>query len=209
MISRYVAGEFRRVPGRRSAIMNALEISGGESLVERQVAELGSLVQSLERVSKAPGGADITKISQFLAGLFAVDPDEVAILGLSDKNKSLKFLVPEKLASVGTIPLSSTSALAAKSARDRRAEVINNFSNTRHATVFEGVPMGRAPGESIQKIMSAPILDGSKKVVGVAQISRKGRSVADAGPDFTQKDLRVLISLSPLLDRLVRLFDFS
>lgn len=177
-------------------------------MVERQVTEFGSLVQSLERLSKAPGAAEVAKISQILSALFTVDPDEVAVMALNEKSKSLKFLMPEKLAAVGTIPLSSTSALAAKSARDRRAEVINNFSSTRHATVFEGVPMGRAPGELIQKIMSAPILNGTK-VVGVVQISRKGRSGSDAGPDFTQKDLRVLISLSPLLDRLVRLFKQS
>ena len=177
-------------------------------MTDRQFAELGSLVENLERAGKAPGAADTTKISHALAKLFGVDPDEVAVLALSDKNKSLKFLFPEKLAAVGTIPLSSTSALAAKSARERRAEVVNNFSGTRHATVFEGVPMGRAPGEMIQKIMSAPILHDSK-VVGVVQISRKGRTVADAGPDFTQKDLRALMLLAPLLDRFVRLFEIS
>jgi GAF domain len=177
-------------------------------MIERHFAELGSLVEALERAGKAPRAADTAKISQNLAKLFAVDPDEVAVLALSDKNKSLKFLFPEKLAAVGTIPLTSTSALAAKSARERRAEVINNFSSTRHATVFEGVPMGRASDELIQKIMSAPILQGSR-VVGVVQISRKGRTVADAGPDFTQKDLRTLTSLIPLLDRFVRLFEIS
>jgi hypothetical protein len=177
-------------------------------MIDRQFAELGSLVESLERAGKAPEAADTKKISQDLAKLFGVDPDEVAILALSDKEKSLKFLFPEKLVAVGTIPLSSTSALAARSARERRSEVVNNFSVTRHATVFEGVPMGRAPGELIQKIMSAPILHGSK-VSGVVQISRKGRTVADAGPDFTQKDLRTLASLTPLLDRFVRLFGIS
>ena len=177
-------------------------------MIDRQFAELGSLIEALERVGQAPVAGDTTKISQYLAKLFGVDPDEVAILALSVKDKSLKFLVPEKLVAVGTIPLSSTSALAARSARERRSEVVNNFSVTRHATVFEGVPMGRAPGELIQKIMSAPILQGSK-VVGVVQISRKGRTIADAGPDFTQKDLRTLTSLGPLLDRFVRLFEIS
>jgi GAF domain-containing protein len=116
----------------------------------------------------------------------------------------LKFVIPEKLAAVGTIPLSSTSALAARTARERRPELANNFSNARHATVFEGVPLGRDPAETIQKIMSAPIMDGGQ-VLGVVQISRKGRTSPEAGPDFTQKDLRVLTSISPTLGRVLKL----
>jgi hypothetical protein len=56
----------------------------------------------------------------------------------------------------------------------------------------------------IQKIMSAPILEG-QRVHGVVQISRKGRSPVDAGPDFTQKDLGTLTSLSPFLLRFLKL----
>jgi hypothetical protein len=81
---------------------------------------------------------------------------------------------------------------------------VNNFSTARHANVFEAVPLGRDPSELIQKIMSAPILDGSR-VHGVVQISRKAVSLAQAGADFTQKDLRTLVSLSPTLDRFLKL----
>jgi hypothetical protein len=40
----------------------------------------------------------------------------------------------------------------------------------------------------------------------VVQISRKGRTTADSGPDFTQKDLRALVALAPILDRFLKLF---
>jgi GAF domain len=143
-------------------------------------------------------------VAKALAKLFGVDPDEVAILKTVPKYKSLKFVLPEKLSMVGTIPLTSTSALAARTARERRPELANNFSTARHATVFEAVPMGRDPGETIHKIMSAPILDGTR-VHGVVQISRKGRSLKQTGPDFTQKDLHTLVSLSPILDRFLKL----
>jgi hypothetical protein len=56
----------------------------------------------------------------------------------------------------------------------------------------------------IQKIISAPILDG-KAIHGVVQICRKAGTLAGAGPDFTQKDLRALAALSPMLDRFLRL----
>jgi hypothetical protein len=52
--------------------------------------------------------------------------------------------------------------------------------------------------------MSVPILDGNK-VHGVVQISRKAATLAQAGADFTQKDLRALISLAPMLDRFLKL----
>src|SRR6266849_359299 len=120
--------------------------------------------------------------------------------GLNPKDKSLRFVIPVKLATVGSIPLSSATALASRTARDRRPELVNNFSTARHASVFEGVPLGRHPAEMIHKIMSAPIVDGTH-VRGVVQISRKGRSNSAAGHDFTQKDLHFLIKIAPALER--------
>jgi hypothetical protein len=116
----------------------------------------------------------------------------------------LKFVIPEKFTPVGTIPLTSTSALASRTARERKPELVNNFSSARHANVFEAVPLGRDPSELIQKIMSAPILDGTR-VHGVVQISRKAATLATAGADFTQRDLRTLASLSGTLDRFLKL----
>ena len=171
---------------------------------EAQIASLGSLVSSLESGEANVNTESLGEMAAMIAAIFGVDRDEVAILRLVPRYKALKFVVPEKLTPVGTIPLTSTSALAARTARERKAEIINNFSTARHANVFEAVPLGRDPGELIQKIMSVPILDGGK-VHGVVQISRKARSVAAAGADFTQKDLRSLTSLSSVLHRFLKL----
>jgi hypothetical protein len=139
-----------------------------------------------------------------MAKRFGVKEDEVAIMEIAPSGRFLRFVIPEKLREVGTIPLSSNTALAARTARERRSDVLNNFPIARHATVFEGVPLGRRPGESIQKIMSAVILRGNV-VVGVVQICRKGASLSDAGPDFTSRDLSELQSLNPALSRLLAL----
>jgi hypothetical protein len=165
---------------------------------------LGSLVATMESTGAVPDSDSLDRVTRILAKLFAVDVDEVAILKLVPKYKSLKFVIPEKLTPVGTIPLTSTTALAARTARERKAEVVNNFSSARHANVFEAVPLGRDPSELIQKIISAPILDGTR-IQGVVQISRKARSLSEAGADFTQKDLRTLVSLSSTLDRFLKL----
>jgi GAF domain-containing protein len=172
--------------------------------VDQQNADLGSLVSTLESSGVAPNSDALANVARTLAKLFGVDSDEVAILKVVPKYKSLKFVIPEKLSPVGSIPLTSTTALAARTAREGKPDLVNNFSSARHANVFEGVPLGRDPSELIQKIMSAPILDGTR-VHGVVQISRKARSLSQAGADFTQRDLRILVSLSPSLDRFLKL----
>jgi GAF domain-containing protein len=172
---------------------------------EKQTIDLGSLLDTMVQTGHPPATGELARMAEALGKMFDVDPDEVAILTVSHKNKSLKFVIPEKLSVVGSIPLSSTSALAARTARERRAELTNTFNTSRHASVFEGVPLGRRQGESIHKMMSAPIVDGTK-VIGVIQISRKGHSASNAGPDFTQKDLRALTALSPTLELFLKLF---
>src|ERR1700682_2281717 len=164
-------------------------------MTEKQVIDLGSILDAMIEGGHPPATVELAQVAEALGKMFDVDPDEVAILAVSSKGKSLKFVIPEKLAIVGSIPLTSTNALAARTARERKAELANNFSTSRHASVFEGVPLGRRQGETIYKIMSAPILDG-KQVLGVVQISRKGHSASDSGPDFTSKDLQTLTSLS-------------
>ena len=88
---------------------------------EQQIAELGDARQHHGRQRAAPGSEALKNVAKILAKLFGVDPDEVAILKLNPKYKTLKFVIPEKLALVGTIPLTSTTALAARTARERKA----------------------------------------------------------------------------------------
>ncbi|HTT32951.1 MAG TPA: hypothetical protein VMH48_05070 [Methylomirabilota bacterium] len=170
----------------------------------------GSLVSELERLASAISSEDaessqvpLPSVAEKIARTLGVRLEEVAILALSKRWKHLYFLVPEALKKVGFVPLSSNSALAAKTARDSRPEIDNNFIAARHATVFEGVKITSETVESIQKIVSAPILaDG--KVVGVIQISRKGADPTSAGPDFTADDLGKILALCKPLGKLVQ-----
>ena len=117
---------------------------------------------------------------------------EVAILTMTPDDRFLRFVVPEKLQQVGQIPLTSTNSLASRTVREKRPEVINHFAVVPHSSVFEAVPIVQEErGEPIQKIMSVAITH-EKKIVGVLQISRKGRTAAEAGADFTHSQLREL-----------------
>lgn len=123
-----------------------------------------------------------------IAKHFSLKGEDVAILRLVRKGKQLEFIVPEKLSRVGTIPMTSTRALAVRTLRDKRAEVINNFQGAEHHTVFEAVKLTKeSGGDPIQKIISAPIMTGGKPA-GVIQVSRKGKSPGAAGPDFSSQD---------------------
>jgi hypothetical protein len=167
------------------------------------VKELERLADALDVEGAAPVEIPLGAMAEKIAKDLGVQADEVAILGVSTRWRHLHFLVPQALKNVGFIPMSSTSALAARTARESRPDINNNFSAVRHATVFEGVKAATTTGESIQKIVSAPILCEGK-VVGVMQISRKGASATDVGRDFTAEDLGKVLALCKPLGKLVR-----
>src|SRR4051812_41051004 len=141
-----------------------------------------------------------------LAKTFTVQLDEIAILKL-DKTQ-LTFLYPSKLGQVGSIPLNTSSSVAARTANTKRAEAINNFAQTKHASVFESVKLGEKKtdpsahptGEKhvIQKLMTVPVV-GPNGVLGVIQVSRKGTSAPTAGNDFTQMDPQKLVTIATAL----------
>jgi hypothetical protein len=163
----------------------------------------------MERIANALGAeqgdasqVSLTSLAEQIAKNLGVRNDEVAILAVSTRWRHLHFLVPEALKKVGFIPLSSNSALAARTARDSRPEIENDFATARHATVFEGVKIGGEAAEAIQKMISAPILlDG--KVIGVIQVSRKGANPASAGPDFTADDLGKILAICKPLGKML------
>jgi GAF domain-containing protein len=170
----------------------------------RTATDLGKLIDELEKQAAPLSAEDLERVSEALAGIFRLKTDEAAVLEILPPGKLLRFVIPAKLHAVGTIPLNSSSALAARTARLRRADVINNFTSLPHASVFEGVPLGRRYDEPIQKILSAPIVR-ENRVVGVVQLCRKGISPLDAGPDFSAKDLAELQVLNDLLARFLSL----
>ncbi|HUS18620.1 MAG TPA: hypothetical protein VMZ25_03135 [Terriglobales bacterium] len=168
-------------------------------------AAFAQLAAELENEGLNPQNG--AKVGTELAKTFTVQPDEVAVLKL-DKGH-LHFVYPEKLHQVGSIPINTSTSVAARTANTKRAEAINNFAQTKHASVFESVELGAKKPEQlgqkhekhthvIQKLMSVPVL-GPAGVVGVIQISRKGTSAPAAGSDFTQTDLQKLVAIATSL----------
>jgi transcriptional regulator with GAF, ATPase, and Fis domain len=167
------------------------------------VIAFNQLANDIESDGMNPNHAE--RVAGELAKTFNVQMDEVAIMKL--EKTQLVFLYPSKLGQVGSIPLNTGSSVAARTATTKRAEAINNFAQTKHASVFESVKLsdkktdpGVAKEEKhvIQKLMTVPVV-GTAGVVGVIQISRKGTSAPTAGNDFSQMDLQKLVQIASAL----------
>jgi hypothetical protein len=129
-----------------------------------------------------------------IARIFKVRQTEVGLLWC--EGSFLKFLFPVELQSAGSIPLTS-SAVAARTASSKKAEIFNNFPRVPHHTIFEQIrlngsqPLSEMP-DPIQKMMSAAILGDGGLVLGVIQVCRKGMTPSVAGADFSEEDLELL-----------------
>lgn len=168
-------------------------------MVTDHLAELKKWVSELSRKSNDGEELSLNPAVELICTAFGVRSHEVAVLGLTRDERSLRFLAPDVLRVVGQIPLSSSTALAARTIREMRPEILNHFYAVPHASVFEGVPVSEDErADPIQKIMSSPIVLGNK-AVGVLQVSRKGKTPAEAGPDFTAVQLRTLKTISDAL----------
>lgn len=168
-------------------------------MTSEHIGDFKKWVAELSRRNDEEEIVRLNRAVELISKNFGVRTHEVAILGLTSDERSLRFLAPDSLRTIGQIPLSSTNSLAARTAREKRPELINHFSVVPHASVFEAVPISdEQRGEPIQKIMSSPILFGNR-AIGVLQVSRKGAGPAEAGPDFTHLQLRELKTISDAL----------
>lgn len=162
---------------------------------------LNQLAEQCQAAGLTPD--NVLKIATELSRSFGVHDDEVALFKI--EQAQLKFMHPTKLSTVGMIPLNSNS-VAARTANSKRPEIINNFSQIRHSSVFESIPVDsktrtKKPEKSamvIQKVMSVPVV-GPGGVLGVIQVSRKGATQQSAGPDFQPGDLQRLLAAANVL----------
>jgi GAF domain-containing protein len=144
---------------------------------KKLVHEFEILANSLKSGDASNQELSIPAPAARIAKTLLVKSDEAAILAVCEKSRHLYFLVPQALRNVGHIPLSSTSAPAARKVRGSRPQIVNNFAAVRHASGFEGVRDESLNASAIQRIISAPIL-AEGKVIGVIQISRESQKPA-------------------------------
>ena len=118
---------------------------------------------------------------------FACKQEEVAVLLVSVDGKHLRFIAPRRFASLGSIPTTKRDSIAVGVLGRRSGEVINNVPMVKHVSFFESIKLKDKPLPIQKMVTTALIVRGHP--LGVAEISRKGENVRDAGPDFTPADL--------------------
>ena len=128
------------------------------------------------------------RVVKAVAAAFTCKVDEVAILVLTSDGKHLRFIAPRKFTDLGTIPITKRDSIAVTVLGKKSGEAMNNVPLVKHVSFFESVKL-RDRVVPIQKMITVPILFRGQPL-GVAQISRKGETPAEAGPDFTPADVR-------------------
>ena len=128
------------------------------------------------------------RVVKAVCSMFSAKSDEVAILIRTSDGAHLRFVAPRKFADLGTIPVTKRDSIAVNVLGRKAGEAMNNVPMVKHVAFFESVKL-RDRVVPIQKMITVPIMfDG--RAVGVAQVSRKGDSPMDAGPDFGPGDVR-------------------
>jgi hypothetical protein len=141
------------------------------------------------------------RVVKYVAGAFGAKSDEVALLFLTSDRKHLRFAAPRKFFDLGTIPVTKRDSIAVNIFGRKAGEAMNNVPMVKHVAFFESVKL-RDRAVPIQKMVTVPILHEGEPV-GVAQVSRKGETASEAGPDFTQADANkaqeIFQSVAPFL----------
>jgi hypothetical protein len=128
------------------------------------------------------------RVVKFTSGEFGTKPDEVAILIVTSDGKHLRFAAPRKFSDLGTIPVTKRDSIAVSTLSKKSGEAMNNVPMVKHVSFFESIKL-RDRVSPIQKMITVPIVHDGQPV-GVAQISRKGETPVEAGPDFTPADVK-------------------
>jgi len=164
-----------------------------EEFIEK-IKRLESQIIPENKVQTFEGIVDL--IVECLAKYSKVNADEVGIILLTSNKNFLRFVAPKKLYKGGaTFPISKRESISTKVITTLKAEIQNNLSSIKHLSIYEQVKTSETGPKIIQKMLTLPlILEG--KATGVIQISRKGDTPEQSGPDFTQNDIQKILELS-------------
>lgn len=144
-------------------------------------------------------------VGPMIVDAFSVQDNGVAILIVKDQGLLLRFAYPFRLSSdkKNLFPIAASS-IAGEVFRARKGRIDNNVPKIRHLDIYERMNYERIYGKEkgsvkIQRMISAPLLLAGGECLGVIQGSRKGKSLEEAGPNFTPNDLLDLNDLSSWL----------
>jgi len=182
-----------------------MEHVASESLYELQ-EHLESLLTSDPEKSPAMRWREALKLTAVhIAATFSVTENEVAVLVKTTDGTGLRFAYPPNLAAGANVFPIKVWSFAGNVARTGIGAFDNAFTDKRHLSIYEHIRLDGPKSGTIHKILAAP-LKSERGVLGVVEVSRKGKDSAEAGLDFTSNDLALLYDIltrvSPCLESL-------
>jgi len=145
--------------------------------------------------------------AEAIAGTLEVKKEEVAVLILNSTGQTLRFVWPPQLfESQAAFPANHKNAIASQVLATMKGRVDNKLAESKHLRFYENVKGMETTKIPIQKMVALPLVAGAQ-TLGVVEVSRKGRTPEEAGPNFSPEDAQKLVALTkeaaPLLARLV------
>ncbi len=169
--------------------------------------------EQLQAIVKAHGasreglGQGAKVLAEAVAQSLKVKSDEVAIMLLNTSGQTLVFVWPPPLFDGhAAFPAAHKTAIASSILATMKGKVDNKMAESKHLKFYELVKGMETSKLPIQKMVALPLFVGDRKL-GVVEVSRKGKSPDEAGPNFTPEDAQALVALckeaSPFLGQLV------
>jgi hypothetical protein len=169
--------------------------------------------EQLEKIARDRGASEAgleAGAKAFALGIceaLQVKPEEVAILLLTSTEQSLKFVWPPALSHGNAVfPANHKNAVASGVLATMRGKVDNRLAESKHLKFYENIRGMECSGLPIQKMVALPMVAG-ERAVGVLEVSRKGKTPEESGPNFTSQDAQLLVGLCkacvPLLAQLI------
>jgi hypothetical protein len=126
-------------------------------------------------------------------------PDELAILILTRDRTLLEFVYPCELAEGGTntFPLSVPS-VAGRVAQIGRSVLTNAAHEMPRLDFYERIRIGEERPRQIQKLLAVAVKEPDGRVWAVIEVSRRGDTLKEAGPDFDLEDQRLVERLASI-----------
>ncbi|MFA5516890.1 MAG: hypothetical protein WDA20_11450 [Desulfuromonadales bacterium] len=150
-------------------------------------------------LSTTPPHSRLAFASREIALFFDVQPHEIGLFQIDPRTQMTILRSPQSIGRPAAIPIQSVaSSLVIVTQKERRGRINNEFSSTPHLHMVEHTLAEREQRIPVQKIMSAPIIAGDE-VSWVVQVTRKGKTRDEAGPDFTASDLECLENITRAL----------
>lgn len=166
--------------------------------MDERERELAALLEDAS-ARTGPGRREgvLNALVSTVSNALSLGPDEMAILMLSGDRSMLEFVYPSELAAGGgnRFPLTVPS-VAGRVVRTGRNALSNAAYEVPRLEFYERIRIKEQKPQQIQKLLAVGVKGPEGRIRAVIEVSRRGESLGQAGPDFRPEDQQLLERLA-------------